>query len=89
MADQQIGNQLGTADRAINGGTNPTNVNSGGNNGNQATAEDATVNFMSIATMRARLTAINAGYYTAARLNQMTYNDMMYAIRLNDFATTI
>lgn len=39
-----------------------------------------------IESMRARLTAINGTYYTAAVLNMMTFNDMRYAIRLNDFA---
>lgn len=89
MADQKVGNRLGTADAAINGGTNPTNVNAGGSNNNQATAQDATLVFQSIATMRARLAAINGAYYTAAMLNTMTENDMMYAIRQNDFPTTI
>lgn len=38
----------------------------------------------SIDEMRARLAAIDGTEYTAARLNSMTYNDMVFAIRLND-----
>jgi hypothetical protein len=41
-------------------------------------------NYGSVSALRTRLTAINAGYYTAARLNQMTKNDMVYAVRVND-----
>ena len=33
-------------------------------------------NYASVAAMRTRLTAINAAYYTAARLDQMSKNDM-------------
>lgn len=89
MADQQIGNPHGFTTKAVNGGTNPTNINGGGANAPQATAFDATLNLQSIATMRARLAAINAGYYTATMLNTMSFNDMVYAIRVSDFATTI
>lgn len=42
-----------------------------------------------IATMRTRLAAVDAGYYTAARLNGMTHNDMVYALRLADNPTTV
>lgn len=41
-------------------------------------------NMMSIGEMRDRLTAIDSGFYTAARLNTMTKNDMMFAIRTSD-----
>lgn len=41
-------------------------------------------NYQSVSAMRTRLAAINAGYYTAARLNQMSRNDMIFAIRQND-----
>jgi hypothetical protein len=41
-------------------------------------------NLMSIARMRARLAIIDATFYTAAKLNSMTMNDMMYAIRTAD-----
>jgi hypothetical protein len=45
-------------------------------------------NLDTIAAMRTRLTAIS-GLYTALRLDAMTYNDMVYAIRLADNPTTI
>jgi len=38
-------------------------------------------NYDSITDLRTRLAAINAGYYTAARLDMMTKNDMIYALR--------
>lgn len=74
MADRQIGNHVGVSSST---GT----VQNGG------TAADAglkNTNITTIADARARLQAINATYYTNARLNQMTFNDMIYAIRQND-----
>jgi hypothetical protein len=47
---------------------------------NQPVAEFA--NFSTIATLRARLIALAAGTYTAARLDAMTVNDMEYALRV-------
>lgn len=41
-------------------------------------------NYASVAGLRARLTAIDAAYFTATRLNGMTKNDMVYAVRVND-----
>ena len=38
-------------------------------------------NLKDVASMRARLTALDANY-TAARLDKMTINDMVYAIRV-------
>jgi hypothetical protein len=46
-------------------------------------------NYVDVAALRARLTAINAGYYTAAVLNLMTKNDMVYAVRVADDAAGI
>lgn len=66
-------------------GPNKTNVNGGFSDQAGFDIDDLDT----IASMRARLTAINGSIYTAARLNQMTYNDMVYAIRQNDFATSI
>ena len=43
-------------------------------------AENA--NYGSIASMRTRLTALAPGTYTTSRLNTMTTNDMVYALRL-------
>jgi hypothetical protein len=48
--------------------------------GSQAQAEHA--NYSTIGTLRARLTALAAGTYTAARLDAMTVNDMEYAVRV-------
>lgn len=49
--------------------------------GTQAIATPA--NYASITSMRTRLLAIG-GVYTAAYLNGMTMNDMVYALRLSD-----
>lgn len=46
-------------------------------------------NYASIATLDARLIAINNAYYTQARLDQMTANDKVYAVRLNDDAASV
>lgn len=46
-------------------------------------------NIKDVASLKARLTAINATSYTPARLATMTVNDMIYAIRLNDEAGSI
>lgn len=74
MADRQIGNIHGVAARGghqQNGGSTATNA-----------YDDTDLN--DIAAMRTRLTAINGAVYTSARLDQMSFNDMVYAIRLND-----
>jgi hypothetical protein len=39
--------------------------------------------------LRARLKAISATTYSDAELNKMTYNDMVYALRVNDAAGSI
>ena len=41
-------------------------------------------NYASITAMRTRLNAISATTYTAARMDAMTHNDMIYAIRQSD-----
>ncbi len=66
-------------------GSSKSNVNGGAADQAGYTNPD----LASISSMRARLTAISSGYYTAARLNTMTYNDMVYAIRLNDNVASI
>lgn len=43
-------------------------------------------NYSSIGAKRTRLAAINGAYWTAARLNQASENDMDYALRLADDA---
>jgi hypothetical protein len=47
------------------------------------------VNYSSVSAMRTRLAAANAGYYTTAKLNEMTVNDMIFALRSIDDKTTI
>lgn len=42
------------------------------------------LNYTGVAVLEARLVAFNGTYYTTARLAQMTENDMIYAVRLND-----
>lgn len=46
-------------------------------------------NYASEAALDARLTAISATSYSAARLQSMTHNDKVYAVRLNDDSGTI
>jgi len=46
-------------------------------------------NIQTIADIRARLTAISAGTYTATYMNRMTLNDALYAIRVNDNIASI
>lgn len=43
-------------------------------------------NFKDISAMRTRLAAISGTTFTAARLEAMTKNDMVYALRANDEA---
>jgi hypothetical protein len=45
--------------------------------------------FTTIQYMRERLQAINATTYSNAELDKMTYNDLVYAIRVNDYPGTI
>jgi len=46
-------------------------------------------NYTTISAKKTRLTAVNAAYYTTARLQQMSENDMDLAIRLADDAAGI
>lgn len=41
-------------------------------------------NYTSIFALRTRLAALNGTYYTAAKLNEMTANDMIFALRNMD-----
>ena len=47
------------------------------------------VNYTSISALDARLDAIDDTYYTPARLQSMTVNDKVYAVRINDDPDTI
>lgn len=87
MADQQLGNNLGFAAVSIgNSGTNRSNLNGGVGAPDLGLDID---NADNISVMKTRLGVIDGTFYTAARLNTMTYNDMVYAIRVSDNATTI
>lgn len=62
-------------------------VNTNGGNSDQTGYVDT--DLLTIESMKSRLAVIDSGLYTDAKLNQMTYNDMVYAIRLADSPTTI
>lgn len=85
MADQRVGSLLGVPGVNNSSGTQRTNMN--GSTGAQT--EHALTNLGDISSMRARLAAIDGTFYTVARLNTMTRNDMVYAIRMNDFPGTV
>lgn len=76
MANLDVGNRQRVVDKRQGRGTTTNPVTS------DASMKDITAK-------RARLTAINAATFTAARLNTMTENDMLYAIRMNDDAAGI
>ena len=62
------------------------------NKGQQTTSlgtQQSTNNYDGVVNMRARLTAVNAAYYTPKLLNTMTKNDQVYAVRLADDAAGI
>lgn len=69
MADLDINDPFGLVDKR----------RGRGNTGSHQQTE--AVNMLSATAMKTRLTAINAGYYTATRLNSMTENDMIFALR--------
>lgn len=79
MATLQLGNNLGWSAK---GGKNL-------NGGDDGMAGHGSANYITLAARRARLTAINGTYYTAARLDTLTDNDINYALRLADAPTTI
>ena len=74
MADAQKGNIHGIADKS----DSPTD---------RLGYNDA--DLLTIDAMRTRLAAIDATVYTDERLQQMTANDMLYAIRINDNPETV
>ena len=60
-----------------------------GTSGANAAAAAFATNTRDVTSMRARLTAINGTTFTAQRLDQMTTNDMLHAIRLADEAASL
>jgi len=71
MADSDIGELAGFVDKRRT-------------KGQLGSALATSGNYDSIGAMRTRLAAVNGTYYTTARLNQMTENDLMYALRQAD-----
>ena len=76
MAQYDVDPNEGIVDKRKVGRT--TNV--AGNTANLGTPG----NYGSVVALRTRLAAINGAYFTAARLNQMSKNDMVYALRESD-----
>jgi len=72
MANFDIGNRQKVVDKRAGRGTTASPLTTTDTNSRDITA------------MRARLTAISGTTYTAARLNTMTENDMLYALRMSD-----
>ncbi len=87
MARGQIGNIHGVAACDIGGVAKPSNFN--GLAGTDMGAALDIDNADTITALRTRLTAISATTYSAAELDKMTLNDMVYAVRLNEAANTI
>lgn len=75
MATTQVKNALGIVDKRM--APLRSNANSQYNGTVHTNTKD-------VAALRARLTAINPTSYTSARLDAMTVNDMIFAIRQND-----
>lgn len=74
----QVGNTVGIAKESQAGVNGPSNINGG----DDVITGYASPNYNQLAAMRTRLAAINGTYYTTAVLNQMTHNDMVYALRV-------
>jgi hypothetical protein len=78
MANRQLGNRIGVAQ--IGPTANNRDVNTNGGTTFELGYDDDTMD--TVSAMRAALLAVNGGVsYTAARLNTMTENDMVYALR--------
>ncbi len=69
----------GVADLTANFGFSDKRLNLGYRVATQLTEEN---NYSNINDLDTRLSAINAGYYTVARLQQMSKNDKVYALRV-------
>jgi hypothetical protein len=74
----QIGNRVGFIDKR--------SVSKAGSN---AVSIGTSANYSDVNAMKTRLAAIDGAYYTTARLNQMSENDMVYAIRQADDAASV
>ncbi len=79
MADTERENPLGFIDKR----RNPKGADAGNVNGHPVAAGSVDISDLaSVAGLRARLGVINPTYYTATRLNSLTKNDMVYAVRV-------
>lgn len=91
----QVGNMHGVAASSVgNVVLNQNNVATNVNGGTSSFSGLDMDNCDTIAAMDTRLGAIDGTFYnatqsTALRTNTLSYNDKMYAIRLNDFPGTI
>ena len=74
----QIGNTAQIAKESQAGVSGPSNINGG----DELLAGYNSANFDTLGAMRTRLAALSGAYYTTAVLNQMTWNDMVYALRV-------
>lgn len=74
----QIGNTPNIAISSQASTAGPSNINGG----DDVITGYGSPNFNSLGVMRTRLATINGTYYTTAVLAQMTYNDMVYALRV-------
>jgi hypothetical protein len=79
MAQHQVGNAQGVVDKQRATSRSVAKSN------NSVTTP---ANYDNLAAMDARLKVINAAYYTDARLDSLTMNDKIYALRVHDDATT-
>lgn len=59
------------------------------NGGTSAQRGFAAADFNSVASMRSKLAELDGTTYTDAMLNTMTFNDLIYALRLKSYAGTI
>ncbi len=72
MANLDVGNRQRVVDKRAGRGTTASPLTTTDTNARDVTA------------MRARLNAINPSTFTTAKLNRMTKNDMLYALRMSD-----
>lgn len=61
-----------------------TRVNPNNNGGASTLAGFALISAITLEDIRSRLKVINSAYYTDARMDGLTYNDLVYALRLAD-----
>lgn len=75
MADSERENTFGVVDKRYDNKANT---------GSLPGTMHSSANYEDVNLLRTRLAAANGAYYTAARLNGMTKNDMVYALRTID-----